>query len=286
MRDRASSTVRVCCHAARDAAPASRRAMASARSSCAFAPGSSGGRPGWSAAMLPRTASVRSAGRPVGAGVPGPAPAAGRQEASTLLTDEGVGAPCASRRPGVGCLLAAAGPRSCLLGAPHDATDGWTAPMPLLAALCVPMGIAGVGGGRDRRLDDEHTAHTLTAGAPSPSGQENAPSSGRCPRTRGFARATRAARTMSASVSARAHGGRGEGVRCSRFATSCPRCARQPRGRRRSPGPRFPSGPRTDSRTDARTDARTDRDSENVHNRPFPPAGTSSTTPTSTSSAR
>ncbi|MCX5440745.1 MFS transporter [Streptomyces sp. NBC_00056] len=78
---------------------------------------------------------------------------------------------------GVGYLLAAAGPF--VLGALHDATDGWTAPMLLLAALCVPMGIAGVGAGRDRQLDDEHTAHTPTAGAPSPSGQENAPSSGR-----------------------------------------------------------------------------------------------------------
>ncbi|MFF2247184.1 pentapeptide repeat-containing protein [Streptomyces sp. NPDC058142] len=74
---------------------------------------------------------------------------------------------------GVGYLLAAAGPF--VLGALHDATDDWTAPMLLLAALCVPMGIAGVGAGRDRRLDDEHTAHTLTPGAPAPPAADPVP---------------------------------------------------------------------------------------------------------------
>ncbi|MEB3961317.1 MFS transporter [Streptomyces kunmingensis] len=52
---------------------------------------------------------------------------------------------------GVGYLLAAAGPF--LLGALHDATGGWTVPLTLLAALCVPMGIAGVGAGRARQLE-------------------------------------------------------------------------------------------------------------------------------------
>ncbi|MYT74419.1 MULTISPECIES: MFS transporter [unclassified Streptomyces] len=52
---------------------------------------------------------------------------------------------------GVGYLLAAAGPF--LLGALHDATGGWTVPLTLLAVLCVPMGIAGVGAGRVRHLD-------------------------------------------------------------------------------------------------------------------------------------
>ncbi|MFE4671203.1 hypothetical protein [Streptomyces sp. NPDC056721] len=37
--------------------------------------------------------------------------------------------------------------------------------MLLPAALCVPMGVAGAGAGRDRQLDDEHTANTLAAGA-------------------------------------------------------------------------------------------------------------------------
>ncbi|MFI7336639.1 CynX/NimT family MFS transporter [Streptomyces sp. NPDC050085] len=52
---------------------------------------------------------------------------------------------------GVGYLLAAAGPF--LLGALHDATGGWTVPLALLAVLCVPMGIAGVGAGRARQLE-------------------------------------------------------------------------------------------------------------------------------------
>ncbi|MFB6671366.1 hypothetical protein ACFCWG_03040 [Streptomyces sp. NPDC056390] len=58
---------------------------------------------------------------------------------------------------GAGYLLAAAGPF--VLGALHDATGGWTAPMLLLAALCVPMGIAGVGGPGPptrRRAHGEH----------------------------------------------------------------------------------------------------------------------------------
>ncbi|MFI8789425.1 hypothetical protein [Streptomyces sp. NPDC055105] len=49
--------------------------------------------------------------------------------------------------------------------------------MLLLAALCVPMGVAGAG--RDRQLDYEHTANTLATGALAPSGQEHAPASGR-----------------------------------------------------------------------------------------------------------
>ncbi|MGW6752831.1 hypothetical protein [Streptomyces sp. NPDC055006] len=51
--------------------------------------------------------------------------------------------------------------------------------MLLPAALCVPMGVAGAGAGRDRQLDDEHTANTLAAGALAPSGQEHAPAPGR-----------------------------------------------------------------------------------------------------------
>ncbi|WP_306316516.1 MULTISPECIES: MFS transporter [unclassified Streptomyces] len=50
----------------------------------------------------------------------------------------------------VGYLLAAAGPF--LLGALHDATGGWTVPLVMLAVLCVPMGLAGVGAGRNRQL--------------------------------------------------------------------------------------------------------------------------------------
>ncbi|MCX5085780.1 pentapeptide repeat-containing protein [Streptomyces sp. NBC_00401] len=42
----------------------------------------------------------------------------------------------------------------------------------------------------------------------------------------------------------------------------------------------------TDSRTASRTNSRTDGAAGNVRSRPFPPAGTPSTTPTSTSSAR
>jgi MFS transporter, CP family, cyanate transporter len=48
----------------------------------------------------------------------------------------------------IGYGIAAAGPF--LVGALHDAERGWTAPLLLLVALCVPMAAAGVGAGRAR----------------------------------------------------------------------------------------------------------------------------------------
>ncbi|MGH4029127.1 CynX/NimT family MFS transporter [Actinomycetota bacterium Odt1-20B] len=57
---------------------------------------------------------------------------------------------------GFGYLLAAAGPF--LVGVLHDATGQWTLPLLLLAALCVPMALLGIGAGRDRRLDAPATA--------------------------------------------------------------------------------------------------------------------------------
>lgn len=48
----------------------------------------------------------------------------------------------------IGYLVAAAGPL--LLGALHDATGSWIAPLTLLAALCAMMGASGVGAGRGR----------------------------------------------------------------------------------------------------------------------------------------
>ncbi|MFC9609198.1 hypothetical protein [Streptomyces sp. NPDC056938] len=70
---------------------------------------------------------------------------------------------------------AASGSRRAMASATHRRLDG--TPMLLLAALCVAMGVAGAG--RDRQLDDEHTASTLAAGALAPSGQEHAPAPGR-----------------------------------------------------------------------------------------------------------
>jgi MFS transporter, CP family, cyanate transporter len=51
---------------------------------------------------------------------------------------------------GVGYVIASAGPL--LLGAVHDLTGGWTAPLLVLIALLVPLGIAGVGAVRDRHV--------------------------------------------------------------------------------------------------------------------------------------
>ncbi|MFE0098788.1 CynX/NimT family MFS transporter [Streptomyces sp. NPDC059009] len=63
---------------------------------------------------------------------------------------------------GFGYLLAAAGPF--LVGVLHDATGQWTLPLLLLAALCVPMTLLGIGAGRNRRLDDPASAaSTATA---------------------------------------------------------------------------------------------------------------------------
>jgi MFS transporter, CP family, cyanate transporter len=51
---------------------------------------------------------------------------------------------------GVGYVLAAAGPLA--LGAIHDATDSWTAPIITLLVLLVPLAIAGAGAARDRHV--------------------------------------------------------------------------------------------------------------------------------------
>jgi MFS transporter, CP family, cyanate transporter len=53
----------------------------------------------------------------------------------------------------VGYLVAAAGP--VLLGALHDATDGWHWPMVLLLVLLLPMGWVGWGASRDAVLDPD-----------------------------------------------------------------------------------------------------------------------------------
>jgi CP family cyanate transporter-like MFS transporter len=51
---------------------------------------------------------------------------------------------------GVGYLLAIPGP--ILIGALHDSTDGWRAPMALMVVLMVPQIIAGMYAGRDRQV--------------------------------------------------------------------------------------------------------------------------------------
>lgn len=53
-----------------------------------------------------------------------------------------------------GYLLAAAGPL--LLGAVHDATGDWTAPIGLLLAVCAGLMLLGIGAGRDRKLRAAH----------------------------------------------------------------------------------------------------------------------------------
>lgn len=58
---------------------------------------------------------------------------------------------------GVGYVLAAAGPLA--LGAIHDATGSWTAPIITLLVLLVPLAAAGVGAARDR-----HVSGTAPAG--------------------------------------------------------------------------------------------------------------------------
>ncbi|MFE9332064.1 CynX/NimT family MFS transporter [Streptomyces sp. NPDC006925] len=55
-----------------------------------------------------------------------------------------------------GYLLAAAGPL--LLGAVHQATDGWTVPIVLLLCVCGGLVLLGLGAGRDRRIGDGATA--------------------------------------------------------------------------------------------------------------------------------
>ncbi|GAA2064372.1 CynX/NimT family MFS transporter [Streptomyces albiaxialis] len=49
-----------------------------------------------------------------------------------------------------GYLLAAAGPLA--LGAVHQATDGWTAPIVLLLCVCAGLVLLGLGAGRDRKI--------------------------------------------------------------------------------------------------------------------------------------
>jgi CP family cyanate transporter-like MFS transporter len=51
---------------------------------------------------------------------------------------------------GLGYLLAATGP--VLVGAVHDVTRSWTAPLWLLVALTVPGAIAGILAGRPRQI--------------------------------------------------------------------------------------------------------------------------------------
>jgi CP family cyanate transporter-like MFS transporter len=53
----------------------------------------------------------------------------------------------------VGYLVAAAGP--VVIGALHDATDGWSWPLGLLLALLVPMALTGWGAARDAVLDPD-----------------------------------------------------------------------------------------------------------------------------------
>jgi MFS transporter, CP family, cyanate transporter len=67
---------------------------------------------------------------------------------------------------GVGYVLAAAGPLA--LGAIHDATGSWTAPIITLLVLLIPLAIAGAGAARDRdvggTVSDEPTRAAPVAG--------------------------------------------------------------------------------------------------------------------------
>ncbi len=84
---------------------------------------------------------------------------------------------------GIGYVLAAAGPLA--LGAIHDATGSWTAPVITLLVLLVPLAAAGVGAARDRHVSgrpprsdsngtflapDVRTAPLTHDGAPDPDG--------------------------------------------------------------------------------------------------------------------
>jgi CP family cyanate transporter-like MFS transporter len=53
----------------------------------------------------------------------------------------------------VGYLIAIVGPFG--VGLIHDATGGWTVPLLVLLALCVPQYAAGLAASRPRRLEDE-----------------------------------------------------------------------------------------------------------------------------------
>jgi CP family cyanate transporter-like MFS transporter len=64
---------------------------------------------------------------------------------------------------GVGYVLAAAGPLA--LGAIHDATGSWTAPIITLLVLLVPLAVAGAGAARDRHVGDT-VGHDPTRAAP------------------------------------------------------------------------------------------------------------------------
>ncbi|SER54685.1 MFS transporter, CP family, cyanate transporter [Streptomyces qinglanensis] len=76
--------------------------------------------------------------------------------ALTLMVLRSADAHTAARLSGMaqtwGYLLAAAGPL--LLGAVHQATDGWTVPIVLLLCVCAGLVLLGLGAGRDRRIGD------------------------------------------------------------------------------------------------------------------------------------
>jgi CP family cyanate transporter-like MFS transporter len=64
---------------------------------------------------------------------------------------------------GVGYVLAAAGPLA--LGAIHDATGSWTAPVITLLVLLIPLAIAGAGAARDKHVGGP-VSHDPTRAAP------------------------------------------------------------------------------------------------------------------------
>jgi hypothetical protein len=71
---------------------------------------------------------------------------------------------------GVGYVLAAAGPLA--LGAIHDATGSWTAPIITLLVMLVPLALAGIGAARNRHVG------VATEPVPSPAGNGTSLSSG------------------------------------------------------------------------------------------------------------
>jgi CP family cyanate transporter-like MFS transporter len=72
-----------------------------------------------------------------------------------------------------GYLLASAGPTA--LGAVHDASNGWTAPLLLLLAILIPQSVCGVIAAQNRHV----TGHDLTpAPSPTPTARESLDSAG------------------------------------------------------------------------------------------------------------